>query len=87
MHLALTVTPHGIPVLGVLVGAAMLAVALWDARRFPGEPWFRWLLPLGLVVEYAAVATLWLPLVPVGAVLLGAGLGLTNYWRWTRRRT
>ncbi|MFE7189900.1 hypothetical protein [Kitasatospora sp. NPDC057541] len=73
------------PVGSFLILLAILGACVWDATRVAGEPWFRWLLPSGGAVLILAIATGLVPLIVVGAVLAGAGLGLTNYWRWTRR--
>lgn len=40
-NIALNVTPDGMPVVVALMLLGLLAVAVWDAMRFPGEPWFR----------------------------------------------
>ncbi|MFD4659034.1 hypothetical protein ACFWP2_25775 [Kitasatospora sp. NPDC058444] len=85
MQLALNATPQGMPVLSFLMLLTLPAAALLDALRRPRAPWFRWLLPLGALTLVVAVATRSLPLVIAAATLLGAGLGLTNHWRWTRR--
>ncbi|MGA5294670.1 hypothetical protein [Streptomyces koyangensis] len=83
---AVNVTPAGIPVVGALMALGALAFLVWDALRVPGEPWFRWLVPAGFCVMLPAVVRQWLPLIAVAALLMGAGVGLSNYWRWTRRR-
>ncbi|MGA5005853.1 hypothetical protein ACPCDX_12710 [Streptomyces koyangensis] len=72
--------------MGALMALGALAFLVWDARRVPGEPWFRWLVPAGFCVMMPAVVRQWLPLIAVAALLMGAGMGLSNYWRWTRRR-
>ncbi|MBO1285049.1 hypothetical protein G6W47_19800 [Streptomyces sp. CAI-21] len=41
---------------------------------------------VGAAMALPAVARQWLPLLAVAALLMGAGMALSNYWRWTRRR-
>ncbi|MFJ4945015.1 hypothetical protein DI273_20065 [Streptomyces violascens] len=83
---AVNVTPAGIPVVGALMALGVLAFLVWDALGVPGEPWFRWLVPAGFCLALVAVARQRLPLTAVAALLMGAGMALSNYWRWTRRR-
>lgn len=84
MHLALTATPQGMPVVSFLILLAIPAAAVLDALRRPRPPWFRWLLPAGAVTLVLAIATGWLPLIVPGSALMAAGLGLTTHWRRTR---
>ncbi|MFD7888611.1 hypothetical protein ACFU9O_29275 [Streptomyces albidoflavus] len=83
---AVDVTPAGIPVVGAVMALGVLAFLVWDALRAPGEPWFRWLVPAGFCLALPAVARQWLPLIAVAALLMGAGMARSNYWRWRRRR-
>lgn len=85
-NIALNVTPDGMPVVVALMLLGLLAVAIWDATRFPGEPWFRWLLPVSYCVIVASAVLEIYPLLFLACVTGGAGLALTNYWRWTKRR-
>ncbi|MFF8287497.1 hypothetical protein ACF06W_32940 [Streptomyces albus] len=83
-QIALNVTPAGIPVVGALMVMGFFLFLIWDALRKAGEPWFRWLLPGGFVVLLAGIA-LGLAVIIIGGILMGAGMGLSNYWRWTGR--
>ncbi|WP_225844187.1 hypothetical protein [Streptomyces albus] len=83
-QIALNVTPAGIPVVGALAVVGFFLFLVWDALRKAGEPWFRWLLPGGFVVLLAGIA-LGVAVIIVGGIIMGAGLGLSNYWRWTGR--
>lgn len=69
-----------------LVLTSPLLLLLWDAVRKPGEPWFRWLLPGGYILLVIAIGVSLILLVPA-VLIMSAGLGLTNYWRWTGRNT
>ncbi|UQA97539.1 hypothetical protein [Streptomyces halobius] len=82
--LAVNVTPAGVPVIGAVIALALLAGLVWDALRKPGEPWFRWLLPAGYCLLLAGFAV-GPPLIVGAALVMGAGLALTNRWRWTHR--
>lgn len=70
--------------MGALMALAGLIGLLWDATRKPGEPWFRWLMPLGYCVMLVGL-TVALAVGLVGVLIMSVGLGLTNYWRWTGR--
>ncbi|MGW9245139.1 hypothetical protein [Streptomyces badius] len=48
--IALSVTPNGVPVVGVLVGLTLIAGLAWDVLRGSGEPILVWLQPVGMAV-------------------------------------
>ncbi|MBB1243142.1 hypothetical protein GL263_06115 [Streptomyces durbertensis] len=84
LHCALNVTPAGVPVVGALGALALLLFLLWDALRRAGEPWFRWLLPVGFCMLLGSLA-IGIPAILVSGGVMGLGLGLSSYWRWTGR--
>ncbi|WP_228449872.1 hypothetical protein, partial [Streptomyces alkaliterrae] len=84
VYSALNVTPAGVPVVGALGVLAVLLFLVWDALRRAGEPWFRWLVPVGFCMLLGSLA-LGVPAILVSGAVMGMGLGLSNYWRWTGR--
>jgi hypothetical protein len=85
MNLSTNVTPNGIPILSAAMLLGLFGVCIWDATRYRGEPWFRWLLPFGYIFLLLGISVTSLAFVIFGAAVGALGLGLTNYWRWTRR--
>ncbi|RWZ73516.1 hypothetical protein EQK42_23980 [Streptomyces albidoflavus] len=75
----------GIPVVGAVIALGVLAFLLWDAVRVPGEPWFRWMSPGGYCLMLFAITQYWVPVIAFSALLMGVGMGLSNYWRWRGR--
>jgi hypothetical protein len=63
---------------------ALLGACVWDATRFEGEPWFRWLLPVGCLLLLLGIFTLSLALMIIAVIIGAIGLMLTNRWRWSR---
>ncbi|MER6777914.1 MULTISPECIES: hypothetical protein [unclassified Streptomyces] len=83
---AVNVTPAGIPVVGVVVMAGLLGFFVWDSLRLPGGLWFRWLLPLGFIPAMTGGLLNSLPLILIGALVMGVGFGFGKKWRWDNTR-
>lgn len=77
---------HRVPHAAFLLIIPVLAYLLCDAIRHPGEPWFRWLAPVASVFLWVSVLLFSVPLVILAAFAMAAGIGLSNYWRWTHGR-
>ncbi|KOT95428.1 MULTISPECIES: hypothetical protein [Streptomyces] len=50
--IALSVTPNGVPVVGVLVGLALIGGLTWDVLRGSGQSILVWLQPTGMAVAW-----------------------------------
>ncbi|MEU0602198.1 hypothetical protein ABZ484_28760 [Streptomyces sp. NPDC006393] len=74
--LSVNVTPAGIPVIGVVVIVALLALFVWDALRLPAGAWFRWLIPVGFLPLIAGMMTEIYWMIALGAVVMGLGLAM-----------
>ncbi|MFM9615822.1 hypothetical protein [Streptomyces niveiscabiei] len=83
---AVSVTPDGMPIVVALMLSGVLALAIWDATRNKGEPWFKWLLPISYCVMVTSAISGVYPLMFLACLSGAMGLGLTNYWRWQKKR-
>lgn len=83
---AVSVTPAGIPVVGMLMILGVLGFLVWDAFRFPASLWLKWLLPVGFVPLFIGgqFSILWL--IFVGAGLMTIGFAVTKNYRQKKAR-
>ncbi|WP_371604694.1 hypothetical protein OG345_40135 [Streptomyces sp. NBC_01220] len=80
--IALSVAPGGVPVVGVLVGLALIGVLTWDVLRGSGEPILVWLQPVGMAVAWGGFVFQSTTAIVGGMVGFLIGAAVIKWCRW-----
>lgn len=70
-----------LPVIAWFVFLTVLLLAIFDARRYSMEPWYKWLVPAGWTLLFLSIGLLNGVLMVLSAGVIGLGVALSKMWR------